>query len=159
MWFEEISFRSFPGMLKSVGGTTAVVAAVAETDQNNMSPSYPGWLNYFSLPLIPASDTTLLILTDLLQSAKKQIFLLQCNGSLSSSEIVAYKGTHLVDWNITPMYEDIFTSFNLYYTLRYVVFVILVLSETWHVCFRRHFQNNVYSLILKNEPNALSYTM
>ena len=41
MWFEEISFRGFPGKLKSVGRTAAAVAETAaaetetkETDQN-----------------------------------------------------------------------------------------------------------------------------
>ena len=43
--FEEISFRGYPGQFKSVGRTAVVVAAAAETHQNNNSPGYPGWLN------------------------------------------------------------------------------------------------------------------
>ena len=39
MWFEEISFRGFPGKLKSVGRTVAVaeeMAAAAEMDQKQL---------------------------------------------------------------------------------------------------------------------------
>ena len=39
MWFEEISFRGFPGKLKSVGRTVAVAvetAAAAEMDQKQL---------------------------------------------------------------------------------------------------------------------------
>ena len=47
MWFEEISLRGFPRKLKSVGrmAVAETAAAAAETDQNNESPGYPGWLN------------------------------------------------------------------------------------------------------------------
>ena len=43
VWFEDISFRSFPGKLKIVGRTEAA----AETDQEQKVPRlpYPEWLN------------------------------------------------------------------------------------------------------------------
>ena len=36
MWFEEISFRGFPGKLKSVGRTVAVAVETAEVDQKQL---------------------------------------------------------------------------------------------------------------------------
>ena len=44
VWFEEISFRGFRRKLKSFGRTAAAAETVAETEQNNKSPGYQGWL-------------------------------------------------------------------------------------------------------------------